>query len=154
MVIFFQRDGWRSSRPLRAKFWDSLVTGTSASGPLANEPVTRFPRYRLNHVTGTLFRCPKSVPVTSIYCMCYVNQYSKTRMGLHVSGNKAFVMDIENSWNPRMLLSEKQTRQIDVVLHWQLPSSSISQHGKEQIWARHITTRSAMSYPHVKTLYQ
>ena len=70
MVDFFQRHGRRSLRPLRAKFWDSLVTGTSAPGPLANVPVTRIPRFRHNLVTGTLFRCPKSVPVTSIYCTC------------------------------------------------------------------------------------
>ena len=68
MVGFFQRHGKRSSRPLRAKFWDSLVTGTSAPRPLANVPVTRLPRFGHNLVTGTLFWCPKSVPVTSIYC--------------------------------------------------------------------------------------
>ena len=55
-------------RPLRAKIWDSLVTGVSASGPLANMPVTRLTRYRHNNITGTRFRCTKSVPVTSIYC--------------------------------------------------------------------------------------
>ena len=73
MVDFFQRHGRRSLRPLRAKFWDSLVTGTSAPGPLANVPITRIPRSRHNLVTGTLFRCPKSVPVTSIYCVCSRN---------------------------------------------------------------------------------
>ena len=69
MVDFFQRHGRQSSRPLRAKFWDSLVTGTSAPGPLANRSVMRLPRFGHNLVTDTLFRCPKSVPVTSIYCI-------------------------------------------------------------------------------------
>ena len=64
----FQRNGKRISRPLRAKNWDSLVTGTSASGPLANVPVTRLPRYRHSHVAGTHSRCTRSMPVTSIYC--------------------------------------------------------------------------------------
>ena len=66
---FFQRYGRRSLRSLRAKFGVSLVTGTSASGPLANVPVTRFLRYRHTHVAGTYFRCTKSLPVTSIYCL-------------------------------------------------------------------------------------
>ena len=65
--FFFQQQGRRSSRTLRAKFWVSLVTGISTSGPLANVPVTRLTRYRHNQVAGTHFRCTKSVPVTSIY---------------------------------------------------------------------------------------
>ena len=64
--IFFQRHQ-RSSRNMRAKFWVSLVTGTSASGPLANVPVTRLTRYIINHVTGTYFRCTKSVPVSVVF---------------------------------------------------------------------------------------
>ena len=77
MVYFFLRHGRQSSRPLRAKFWDSLVAGTSAPGPLANVPVTRLPRFRHNLVTGTLTRCPKSVPVTSIYCISANKNYDK-----------------------------------------------------------------------------
>ena len=48
--------GRRSSTTLRAKFWVSLVTGTSASGPLADMPVTRCPRCRQSHVIGNVSR--------------------------------------------------------------------------------------------------
>ena len=68
MVKKNQRHGRRSSRALRAKFWGSLVTGTSASGPLANEPITRSTRYKQNHVIGTRFPCTKDVSITSIQC--------------------------------------------------------------------------------------
>ena len=69
MVIFFQRHSrWRS---LRAKFWLSLVTGISASGLLANVPVTRWPRYRLSHVVGSHCPLTKGAPITSVYCTLY-----------------------------------------------------------------------------------
>ena len=62
------RHGRQHSRTLRAKFWVSLVTGTSASGALANVSVTRCLCYINYLVRGTRFPWTNCVPTTSIYC--------------------------------------------------------------------------------------
>ena len=43
------------------------------------------PRFRHSLVTGTLFRCPKNVPVTSIYCIV------QFFLGLKSSGSELFI---------------------------------------------------------------
>ena len=70
MVNLFQRHGRRISRPLQTKFWDSLVTGTSASAP-GKWPCNAIPALQ----TQSRYRHMFSV---SLECAC--NEYLLYRL--------------------------------------------------------------------------